>query len=488
MKIEIKDGQNNIGGNKIFILDKNGKAVILDFGKNFSLYGKYFEEFLTPRAGAGIYDFWKLNLVPHARSLYREDVLAYVEEINNLPSYDPVFLFISHAHVDHFGYVPFLREDIPIISTKITYDIIKSYQDTTQTGLFSEFYAGSKRSVKSGLKENKLHKGKDTETFKRSFITDFPNNSISEFEGFKYRVFEVDHSVPGASSIYLEVDGVKVAYTGDLRFHGKNAQKTKDFFYFLKEIGVNVLITEGTRIGNDFIGKQYTESDVKEACLNAIKENCGKLVIADFGARNIERLQIFVEVSKETNRKIAITTKDLYLLDLLKEDGINIIDNENLVVIESKREQERNWKKELLERYKNKVITIKEINDNQGDYIVCYSFWDMPNLLDMKIDSGAYIYSTSEAFNEEQILDIERLLNWLRYFNLKPYGITFVDGKMSFTREYHVSGHANSKDLMEYIELAKPDYLIPVHSEHTKTFKEFLGEKTKFVFESVFEL
>jgi len=44
----------------------------------------------------------------------------------------------------------------------------------------------------------------------------------------------------------------------------------------------------------------------------------------------------------------------------------------------------------------------------------------MPNLLDITIEDGAYIYSTSEAFPEEQKIDTLRLFNWLNYFNLKP--------------------------------------------------------------------
>lgn len=482
MKIRILDGHSVIGGNKILVESKSGQTLILDFGKNFSQYSQYFEEFLTPRSGAGIHDFWKLNLIPHLKGLYREELLYYViDEVVNAPSIEPIATFISHGHVDHFGYLSFLREDIPVISTRITYDIIKSYQDTGSQTMLDEFCSVSKIALVNGAKEQKLKKD-STQTTQRKFL--FPTFDFESIGDFRYRVFNVDHSVLGASSIYIEVDGVKIAYTGDIRFHGKEAYATSAFFNFLRNNGVDILLVEGTRIDPETQVRlnepQLGESDVKENALKVVKENNGKLVIADFGARHVERLEMFLEIAKESGRHLAITTKDAYLLNLLKNDGINIIDDSDIVIIESKREQNRKWNKEIREsdEFKDRLVTISEIGENQGDYIVCYSFWDMPNLLDIDIKGGAYIYSTSEAYTEEQMFDIHRLLNWIKTFNLKLYGIEFdSNGKFSFTREYHVSGHANPKDLLHHIEIANPRYVIPIHTQYVETYASLLKER-----------
>ncbi|BAL80265.1 MBL fold metallo-hydrolase [Caldisericum exile] len=480
MVIRIFDGHNVIGGNKIFVESKNKETLILDFGKNFKAYSEYFEEFLTPRSGAGLYDFWKLNLIPHLKGIYREDLLYYLkEEVNEAPSVNPVSVFISHGHIDHFGYMSFLRGDIPIITTSITYHIMKAFQDTGQQNLLYEFCTVSEAKVVNGAKEQKLKKDSETQIGR---IFKYPNSPafIEGLDDFKYRVFEVDHSVPGASSIYFEVDGVKVAYTGDIRFHGRKAHKTEEFFEFLSKNGVDVLLIEGTRIDENSFQKfhepQLKEENIKENAIKVVKENDGKLVIADFGARHIERLEIFLEIAKETKRHLAITMKDAYLLHLLKDDNINIIDDENIAIIESKREQNRKWIKEISENneYINRFVTISEIGKSPGDYIVCYSFWDMPNLLDIEIDGGAYIYSTSEAYTEEQMFDTERLLNWIKIFHLTPYGLEFKEGTPSFTREYHVSGHANPKDLLEHILLAKPRFVLPIHTEHLDTYADLL--------------
>ena len=52
--------------------------------------------------------------------------------------------------------------------------------------------------------------------------------------------------------------------------------------------------------------------------------------------------------------------------------------------------------------------------------------------------SGAtYIYSSSEAYNEEQLLDHQRLGNWLGHFGLTPVG--GLPGSES--GPFHASGH-----------------------------------------------
>jgi len=483
MEIEILDGRNVIGGNKILITSDDKSSLLLDFGKNFKVWGGYFEEFLQPRTGAGIFDLWKLGLVPKFSNIYRLVPSELSDEVQKERSINLEGLILTHAHLDHAGLIPVLSGNIPITSTGITYKILKAIQDTGQSSFFSEYCTASEVEViNSAHRETKFQKKRDS-TNERIFRFEASGNISS----IKYRLFPVDHSIPGAVSVYLEVDGVKIAYTGDLRFHGENGNKTEEFFRFIKEQGVDVLITEGTRvpeitnIEESLKSIQYRESDVKSAVCEVVKSSKGSLVVADFGARNVERLKVFFEIAKETGRKLAITMKDAYLLHLLKSEGFDFIDNENIVIVESKREQKREWVKKIAESYEKKIVRIKEIGDNPGDYIVCYSFWDLPNLLDIDIKSGAYIYSTSEAFTEEQVIDTRRLLNWLEYLHLTPYGVKEEGEKIAFTYNYHASGHTSFGDLVAHIEYAKPDTLVPIHTEHLETFETYFKDRLRIL-------
>jgi hypothetical protein len=99
----------------------------------------------------------------------------------------------------------------------------------------------------------------------------------------------------------------------------------------------------------------------------------------------------------------------------------------------------------------------------------------MPNLLDITIEDGAYIYSTSEAFSEEQMIDTIRLYNWLNYFNLKPFGVALKDGEPVFTREFHASGHASFKDLVQAIEKVNQRFFFQYIARASKHTKSILG-------------
>ena len=68
--------------------------------------------------------------------------------------------------------------------------------------------------------------------------------------------------------------------------------------------------------------------------------------------------------------------------------------------------------------------------------------------------SGAvYIHSSSEAFNEEQVLSTKRLHNWLEKFQMEHHQI-------------HCSGHAKGTDLMAIVKDIDAKMLFPIHTEY----------------------
>jgi len=101
------------------------------------------------------------------------------------------------------------------------------------------------------------------------------------------------------------------------------------------------------------------------------------------------------------------------------------------------------------------------------------------HLLDVRPEGGIYIYSTSEAYTEEQEIDVRRLWNWLNFFGIRPVGFIFLEGgpsrpKPLFCKGYHSSGHISGEERMEVIREIRPKYLIPVHTEDPEFFVEKL--------------
>lgn len=94
----------------------------------------------------------------------------------------------------------------------------------------------------------------------------------------------------------------------------------------------------------------------------------------------------------------------------------------------------------------------------------------------MKPVRETYLYSSSEAFEEESEFDFIRLNNWLSNFGFNILGFEVVeeDGKLKpkFTRSYHASGHASKSDLIKTIESIDPDIIIPVHTDTPSWFDQ----------------
>lgn len=495
MIIEILDGKNCIGGTKILVSEKNF-SFFLDFGKNFSKFGEYFEEFLSPRTATGIFDLWKLNLIPKINNIYREDLFPpYLNE--NERNINLIAVFLSHAHLDHAGYISILKEDIPIITSSTSIKFLKGIE-VIKSSIFNEFTEIKKRiwdldndfneifskSVRSKKNRKDDLEDENLNRFCRNF---FKINKIKEenkIDNLKFISFKTDHSIFGSLGFLVEIDGKGVIYTGDIRFHGKNSSYSYNFVDEVKKIKPDVLITEGTRKKDEKVNKK--EQDIYNASIEVVKNYNGKIVIADFGPRNIERLETFLKIAKETERKILITYKDALILDLLKDEK-NIIDDKDVYIINEKKLDTSKYIKEIKEKYKDKIITPKILNENQGDFIVCYSFFDLVNLLDLKLNNGAYIYSTSEAYTEEQEFDIKRLFNWIKYFNLDIFGIEFFENNFKFSGDYHSSGHASFDDIIWMINEINPKYIIPVHTENIDEFIKIFGEK-RVIKEEIFEL
>ncbi|MCS7198300.1 MAG: MBL fold metallo-hydrolase [Candidatus Bipolaricaulota bacterium] len=137
MRLLVLDGAQSIGGTKIY-LEEGSVGVLLDFGINYGRWGLYFEEYLKPRSGRGLYDLWALGLIPKVEGLYRRDLMPK----DFAPSFEHALeihgVFISHAHLDHCGLVGLIREDCPIYTSAMSAAIMKAMQDSGQTDFYSE--------------------------------------------------------------------------------------------------------------------------------------------------------------------------------------------------------------------------------------------------------------------------------------------------------------------------------------------------------------
>ena len=90
----------------------------------------------------------------------------------------------------------------------------------------------------------------------------------------------------------------------------------------------------------------------------------------------------------------------------------------------------------------------------------------MGEFIDIKPERGStFIHSLSEPFNEEMLIDYQRLHNWLKHF-----GMGFVQS--------HASGHATGEEIREMLKEINPKVLFPIHTEHPEMMKGIVDQTT----------
>lgn len=517
VKLTFYGGINEIGGNKI-LLEDGERRLFLDFGFPYKRHKQFYEEYLKPRGGAGLLDPLAMGLLPPLEGLYREDLETpgLWEQFRDAPSYrrldhiDGVLL--SHGHLDHSGHIAFFKDGIPVYSTAVTAFVAKAIQDSGKADFDQQvcYFDRKEPGKPAGWKQEALLTTNEKQ--QRQFcLADAELNALSEdaiefwlkspaqksliscnLKGYSgcslnLRGFPVDHSIPGACAWGIETSAGWIIYSGDLRLHGKRGQLTRKFIEEAGKLRPRALILEGTNVlktGN------VAENEVYDNGFKAIKGATG-LVIADFPPRDVNRLLTFLQIARDTGRKLAILPKDAYLLKTMRllEPEIPDIARETSIVIYQDTVASKNpnrWLQNLCKEYGGKMILAEDVRSAEDEFILCFSFWDINELPSLHPKHGSlYVFSSSEPHDEEQEIDFRRLHGWLDHFGFRKCGLPVEIKKGPGARSdweipeaekgLHASGHACGPDLLEVAQGIKPEILIPVHSEHPEFYIEHLS-------------
>lgn len=359
-----------------------------------------------------------------------DDKEIVVPEIEGLfkgeAKYDGVL--ISHYHSDHEGLATKILPEIPIYMGEKSYEIHK----VTREYIKKEY-----------LKEPKTFKAD-----KEFLIGDI-----------KITPYLCDHSAFDSHMFLLECEGKKILYTGDFRSNGR-----KFFQSLLNKLPkVDVLITEGTNLSNDKIGKiNLTEKELEKKGIELLEGNDRSVFVLMAGT-NIDRIVTFYKIANATKRLFLLDTYAGKITDTI---GGNIPNPRTFSKVKIFQTSSR--KHEILENYpKNKIWKSKIAKSN---FLMCVRtsmkkyLESYPN--EFSFEGCTLFYSMWEGYKKQE--------------NMKEF-LKFMEEKGVKTISLHTSGHADEKDFDKLIKKVEPKIIIPVHTENSEWFKRY--EKCKVIYD-----
>lgn len=376
-----------------------------EIGKNMTVY-EYEDEIIIIDCGLSFPDQDMLGV-----DLVIPDY-TYIK--NNIDKVSAIF--ITHAHEDHIGGLPYLLRDcnIPVYSTKLTLGIINSK-----------------------LTEHKL-----SDKVNLRIMT--PGETV-RLKKFSVEMIHVNHSIPDACAFAIRTEAGTIIQTGDFKIDntpidGEVIDLTR--FAQIGSEGVLCLLSDSTNAERP----GYTESEKKVGeSFDRLFRRAGKrrILIATF-ASNIHRVQQIIDVANVQGRKVALSGRSLeQVIKISEELGYLKVPEGMLIGID----EVKNYTDEQMV-----IIT----TGSQGEPLSALARMSLGEHRKINITPNDYIILSATPIPGNEKL-VSKLIN-----DLMGLGAEVVYEKMY---EVHVSGHACQEEQKLLMGLVKPKYFIPVHGE-----------------------
>lgn len=408
-KITFHNGNKSIGGTLIEVRFYKDR-IFFDMGSKFNK--------ILMKSAVKLQELFDLNLANFVPGLF--DRRINLKENNEMDEFN-TGVFISHCHLDHTNMINFVDSSIPVYASTQTQKLLYALNST------GDF-----------LIRNDLEK----EDFTREITGVEFNKSVSVGQ-IKVKILPVDHDAYGASAFIIETPDTKIAYTGDIRFHG---YRPEDSVAFCQEAaGADFLIMEGVSISFNEVDDEIvtcSEKQVINELEDVIKSSDGKNLSFNYYIANIERIKNIIEKCSRTVVLNAFASK--VVKDILNiETYYYCLDGKDYGL-----SKDREIDFSILLKDKEKYLW-----QNEGKSL---------DYLDKLEESSIYVHSDAAPLGDFDP-------------NYLPFVNKFSANKIEL-KHILCSGHATPKDLFKIIELIKPKNLVPFHSFRPEKLYNNFGE------------
>ena len=254
IKIITLSGVNTIGRNS-YVIEKNGRLLIIDYGIGF------------PDIGV----FGVQGILPDVNWL-----------IKNKKRIDGIV--VTHAHMDHVGGIPYILDLLdypPIYGSRFAVEFIKEK-----------------------LKEFKKHE----EAVLNSVVS---GDKIKVSKEFTVHFAHVTHSIPQCFAVAVDTNFGKVVYTGDFKFDSTPINDRPTDTYILekwRDNGILAAMLDSTNVYEQ--GNSKSETTIVGVLEEIIENAKGRVIIGMFSSL-VSRLVGVLEIAKRLNKKVAFTGRSL---------------------------------------------------------------------------------------------------------------------------------------------------------------------------------
>ncbi len=340
-------------------------------------------------------------------------------------------VFISHGHEDHINALPYLLKQIPtrIYGTHFTICLIENL-----------------------LLKNKMN----IKNFKLFRINE---NKVLKFGDVSVSFFNTSHSIPESVAICINTIDGSIVYCTDFNFSLTNYNKYQTSFTKIADLSkhhVLALLTES--IGAGTIDRIKNDSLLEHAYKNVLVNAKGRIIISTY-ASDLSRIQKVINLSIDKGKKIAILgSMAKKIIDIAIDANYLSIGNDALVVLdEIKEDGTQNLDNNL-------VVIVTGVRNEPFNQLLKMANGDHRFLRLVESDT-VVVMTPPIPGNEKNAINA---LNLLYRFDIN---LTIFDKKILR------SSHADKDDLKLMYAMLKPDYIIPIKGEYRHMYEQYLVAK-----------
>ncbi len=339
--------------------------------------------------------------------------------------------FISHAHLDHVGAIPFMSDkyNAPIYGTPFTTQVLESL-----------------------LRDNNI-------TLRNKIYTIKPNTTFyvkGKNKKYKIDFINITHSTAQCLMIAIHTPKGAIVFSGDFKLDDTPVLGLNPNYKRLREIakeGIQTFIVNSLYSGSErkTPSEKIARALLQEVLLTIQNKNAG-MIVTTFSS-HIARLKSIIEFGKKLNREVVFLGRSLDKYSTAaKNAGIAPFLND--INISRYRRQVEKTLHKVETRRKDYMIVCTGHQGEPGSILERLSRHDLPFKLNR---DDNIIFSSSVIptdINKEQFAKMEARLK---------------KSKPRIFRDAHVSGHGGREDLRDILQILNPKHILPYHGGPEKT-------------------